>query len=104
MVWKIKGNESLSIIDTNGGFRTEELNPRELFEWKGVEFSRSLGRGIDFAKRSISSSREREINPFVVDQIVEVPTDKWQLGGTYFLSRLRGELNRNKVTIASPGC
>lgn len=52
MVWKIKGNgfESLSIIDTNGGFRTEELNPRELFEWKGVE---SLGRGIDFAKSGL---------------------------------------------------
>lgn len=76
----MKGNalESLSTIDTNGGFRIGKLNPRELFEWKGVErqFSRSLG--IDFAKQSISSFREREINPFVIDQIVEVPTDKWQ--------------------------
>lgn len=67
-------------------------------------FSKSGARNRFCKERSISSSREREINPFVVDQIVEVPTDKWQLGGTYFLSRLRGELNRNKVTIASPGC
>lgn len=102
----MKGNalESLSTIDTNGGFRIGKLNPRELFEWKGVErqFSRSLG--IDFAKQSISSFREREINPFVIDQIVEVPTDKWQwkLEESIFPSCFRGELNRNKVTIASP--
>lgn len=58
-----------------------KLNPRELFvrtERCGTAIFSKSGR-IDFrAKQSISSFREREINPFVIDQIVEVPTDKWQ--------------------------
>lgn len=39
-------------------------------------FSKS-GR-IDFPKRFYKQFHKREVNPFVIDQILEVATDKWQ--------------------------